>query len=437
MLFIVCYVVILTSCKKEPEVEQRFYPRDSHEVYLKSLQHLGLTNSRLYDKWFAASEDCLDSSVKIKAPFQETFVFNDSEPDAYAYRFDIKRGQKVQLSLFQLEGDTGLVFMDLFRVEVDSTNQLFHLASSDTLKNEIILESNKDQSMILRVQSELLHSALYNLNIIVAPSLEFPVSGKDKKAIGSLFGVPRDAGRRIHEGIDIFARRHTPLISVSDGYVSFAGVKEGSLGGKVIWVKDTLRDIVVYYAHLEDVYVQEDDLLLRGDTIGTVGNSGNAITTYPHLHFGIYGDGAVDPYPYVVKGRSKPSPILAKSQKINEVVRIDNPDGSNRNVYSRGLNRFLSHNQYAKVVGTTSTYYKVLTAQGELTYVFYDHIEDVKRPLSKITIDRSTALLTSPSDIGVSLKTVSTGERIEILAYAEGYYYCRSADGTEGWISRV
>ena len=37
-----------------------------------------------------------------------------------------------------------------------------------------------------------------------------------------------------------------------------------------------------------------------GDTLGFVGNTGNAKTTPPHLHFGIYTrGGAIDPLPFV------------------------------------------------------------------------------------------------------------------------------------------
>jgi murein DD-endopeptidase MepM/ murein hydrolase activator NlpD len=36
-----------------------------------------------------------------------------------------------------------------------------------------------------------------------------------------------------------------------------------------------------------------------GDVLGYVGSSGNARQTPPHLHFGIYERGAVDPWPFV------------------------------------------------------------------------------------------------------------------------------------------
>jgi murein DD-endopeptidase MepM/ murein hydrolase activator NlpD len=42
-----------------------------------------------------------------------------------------------------------------------------------------------------------------------------------------------------------------------------------------------------------------------GDTLGFVGNTGNAITTAPHLHFGIYTRGAFDPFPVVKDNHTK------------------------------------------------------------------------------------------------------------------------------------
>ena len=48
-----------------------------------------------------------------------------------------------------------------------------------------------------------------------APSMAFPVSGHDSRAIKSGFGVPREAGRRTHHGVDIFAPRGTPVLAAT------------------------------------------------------------------------------------------------------------------------------------------------------------------------------------------------------------------------------
>ena len=55
-----------------------------------------------------------------------------------------------------------------------------------------------------------------------------------------------------------------------------------------------------YYAHLDDwdPALAKGEVVDPGTPLGSVGNTGNARTTPPHLHYGIYGrDGAVDPLP--------------------------------------------------------------------------------------------------------------------------------------------
>lgn len=60
---------------------------------------------------------------------------------------------------------------------------------------------------------------------------------------------------------------------------------------------------------------------MMGDTLGLVGNTGNAKTTAPHLHFGIYksGQGAINPLPFV-KLTERPSfQELANASKFLKV----------------------------------------------------------------------------------------------------------------------
>ena len=395
---------------------------------------LGIGDTQLYKNWVDADLRAQSNPVPIKAPFQETFYFDDLETDAYGYEFSIDQGQRTTISITQLRGDLGILFMDLFQIVTDTLQPLRHIASSDTSSNLIIIEHQHAGSVMLRVQPELLRTGVYNLKIQVEPSLAFPVSGGEERDIGSLFGVPRDAGKRVHEGIDIFAKRHTPIVSVSDCKITFAGEKEGSLGGTVIWARDTLRDLTVYYAHLQEVYVEEGDYVQRGDTIGSNGNSGNASTTYPHLHFGIYENGAIDPFPYVVEKRSTPSSILADSKWLNQAVRIDNPDGINRNLYSRRLNQFMSHNEYAKVIGITSTYYKVKKVTGQVSYVFYDHIDPLDRPIQRITLKDEINLYDKPDTDIARSDIIPEGSTLKILARAGAVSFCELQNGAQGWV---
>src|SRR5690606_16676185 len=110
---------------------------------------------------------------------------------------------------------------------------------------------------------------------------------------------PRDGDVRKHEGVDIFSSRGTPVVAASPGWVRRVG--DNRLGGKVVWINNRELGISQYYAHLDSQLVRSGQQVNAGDTIGLVGNTGNAITTAPHLHFGIYksGRGAVNPFPFL------------------------------------------------------------------------------------------------------------------------------------------
>ena len=123
-----------------------------------------------------------------------------------------------------------------------------------------------------------------------------PVAGVLKRNILDTWGAPRSGGRP-HKGVDIFARRGTPVLSATEGIVSRVGTNR--LGGQVINVLGPGRQLH-YYAHL-DRYGSFGPgvIVIAGDTLGYVGNTGNARDTPPHLHYGIYDSerGAVNPWP--------------------------------------------------------------------------------------------------------------------------------------------
>lgn len=107
---------------------------------------------------------------------------------------------------------------------------------------------------------------------------------------------------RTHEGQDVFCKYGDPVLATQSGEIEF---DEGGLGGTVarLYRKD---GSYFYYAHLSGWNTKEfedGDRVEAGDVIGFCGNSGNAITTPPHVHFGWYRatGGARNPMGMLVK----------------------------------------------------------------------------------------------------------------------------------------
>lgn len=125
----------------------------------------------------------------------------------------------------------------------------------------------------------------------------FPVAGHGPENVISVFGDQRGK-TRLHKGIDIKAPRSTAVVAVTDGYIE--RIREGGSGGKQLYLRDA-KGRLFYYAHLEDWRTEEFTAVKAGDVIATVGDTGNAKGTTPHLHFEIMlgkEKKAVDPLKY-------------------------------------------------------------------------------------------------------------------------------------------
>jgi murein DD-endopeptidase MepM/ murein hydrolase activator NlpD len=130
----------------------------------------------------------------------------------------------------------------------------------------------------------------------VPTALPIPVAGVAARQLTDTWGAARGNERR-HEGIDIFAARGTAVLSTTEGIVSSVGTN--NLGGKVVWVVGPGGQRH-YYAHLDEYAdIAVGELVFPGTELGKVGNTGNARGTSPHLHYGIYSNGAINPYPFL------------------------------------------------------------------------------------------------------------------------------------------
>lgn len=86
---------------------------------------------------------------------------------------------------------------------------------------------------------------------------------------------------REHTGVDYAAPIGTPVRTVGDGVVTFAGVQNGY--GKVIFIKHRNGKDSTVYAHLSRIDVKVGDNVAQGEQVGAVGQTG--VATGPHLHF--------------------------------------------------------------------------------------------------------------------------------------------------------
>lgn len=85
---------------------------------------------------------------------------------------------------------------------------------------------------------------------------------------------------RRHLGVDYGAPVGTPVRSVGDGVIDFAGWQNGY--GNVVEVRHA-GDKTTLYAHLSRMDVRKGQRVQQGDRVGAVGMTG--WTTGPHLHF--------------------------------------------------------------------------------------------------------------------------------------------------------
>lgn len=143
-----------------------------------------------------------------------------------------------------------------------------------------------------------------------AGALVVPVRGIPPNGIVPSWGDPRGGGTRAHEGTDIAAPAGTAVVAAASGTVE--KLFESGAGGTTLYVRSPDRRTSFYYAHLGGYApgMREGLRLRAGETIGYVGDTGNAGAGNYHLHFGISrmrpGDGwwqgePVDPYPMLAR----------------------------------------------------------------------------------------------------------------------------------------
>jgi murein DD-endopeptidase MepM/ murein hydrolase activator NlpD len=261
-----------------------YSPRYPHQAESFELALTRLPDDEPARAWIAAADSALLAPQTVELPFLAAGELAATQP-AVGYALSVPAGRRLKVAVKRARDERGDLYVDLFKTSGQRRDRLAGAPPRGDIE-PFFIDVLEAGDYVVRIQSTLGASAGYSVDMSAEPLLAFPVAGVDGRAIWSGFGAERDGGRRAHRGVDIFAARGTAALAATDGWVT--RVETTGVGGKVVWMQPLFGNMRVYYAHLDEQWVEPGDFVLAGHPVGAVGNTGNARTTPPHLHFGVY-----------------------------------------------------------------------------------------------------------------------------------------------------
>lgn len=425
-------LLFLAAC--EPTAVEPPQPA-THDDYRQALAESALAGTLLGRGWLQAADDAVSAPTLLQLPHHEHGVFLPTETRSIGVAFDAVEGQGLHLTLAVSDDSEGRLFADVYFLDLSGDEaRPRHVISFAELEGGV-LPLEVSGRYVLRLQPELLASIDYRLRVELDAALAFPVSGHDRRSVGSVFGDPRDAGRRRHEGIDIFAPRATPVLAVVDGT---AVARRSKLGGKTVWLHGEGKSF--YYAHLDEVGIDGRQRVEAGDVLGFVGNTGNAVTAPPHLHFGVYrrGRGAVDPLPYVVAQTfpTEPQPVEYEpgfATVIAAELNLRPVPGTGRPALDR-----LPRDTPVRIVAATDDWLRVRTAVGNAGWIHRDYQSgygDAESGGERLYRSERAAWILSDIRTGVPVGRVRPESMLQVFAEVPGWQLVGdSAAEPVGWL---
>lgn len=429
--------LLLVGCSRSVTLDHLFDAPTPYEKYRKSLEQAKLDQTALGKDWLEAGKISLHDSLIIELPYQETGYFAPEKPAALCLRYPVQEGQNIYIKISPLSQPNTTYFLDVFEVKSDSSLDQIHAADSLlTLTYEV------EQSgwHAVRIQPELLRGGPFLLDISFQASLSFPVLGINSKAVASFFGDPRDGGKRKHKGIDIFAPKGTPVLAASGGVVG--RVTNNRLGGKVVWLSSLKKGFTQYYAHLDSQVVKPGQRISAGDTLGFVGNTGNARFTPPHLHFSIYkfGKGAVDPFPFIHQLLEEaPQAEEVDPEQIGIPARIKAKRANIRRSPTTQSDIIVSYplHTLVSINGKSGPWYRITLPNAQKGYVHDSLIESIDQPINHVTLTEEDHIYPTLSHQQEGISGALASGHSTVLAEFDSLWYIQASQGFYGWTPKV
>ena len=372
------FSILASSCTKQSI--RIFKSNSAREQYINTLQGSGINETKIGKEWEEKGNTVLSTAPLLDLPFAIQGSFKAKSIEANAWKIILEQGESISIEVNWQPVDSSRLIVDLLESpegkEIES-----ELIQLDSLH----FEADNTGEYVIRIQPELLGEGNYQIVVNGTQTYAvFPVMGKKSAAIQSFWGAERDGGARSHEGVDIFAPRGTPVLAPIAGIVT--AVRDRGLGGKQVWLRDNERNWRLYFAHLDSQTVDELQRVNPGDTLGLVGNTGNARTTAPHLHFGIYQNGAINPLPAIRTDFQTASPLPDQQystmmSSISQANLRDMPNTRSTIITT------LPAKTPVFILGGTADWYQIRTVNGLTGFISKSLISE----LSPISLRESSA----------------------------------------------
>jgi murein DD-endopeptidase MepM/ murein hydrolase activator NlpD len=250
--------------------------------------------------------------VKSRVPEQARLIEENRQKEAQLVALTSKIDKINNKMVELIEFDNKLKVMADLEPGVDNTQFLGIGGPDSTFLDSDYSSENAHKTLVrlmhqsidnldtaISVQTEEKHELykfLENQKSILActPSI-WPAKGWPNDGFGYRKS-PFTGKKEFHQGLDISARKGTPVISPADGYVSFVG-KSNSFGNYI-----TITHGYGYktrYGHLSKTLVTKGQAVKRGEKIALIGSTGRS--TGPHLHYEVHRNNVpVDPKVYLL-----------------------------------------------------------------------------------------------------------------------------------------
>jgi murein DD-endopeptidase MepM/ murein hydrolase activator NlpD len=363
-------IVLLFSCNNQ--TLRIFKSSSARTTYLNTLENSGIGATRIGSEWKHSANEAILKAPQLEVPISIQGSFKSKTIEAKAWKIQLEQGASMNILVHWQALDSSKLIVDIMQGP-----DWKELESFATQSDSVKFEAQKTGQYLLRIQPELLGAGNFQIQISgIATYAVFPVQGKNSKAIQSVWGDVRDGGKRSHEGVDIFAVRGTPVLAPVSGVVT--AVRDRGLGGKQVWVRDPERNWNLYFAHLDSQLVSNLQRVNPGDTLGLVGNTGNARTTAPHLHFGIYQNGAINPFPAIKNDFQQATKL--KEEQVAALMKVNTSQANLRSQPSTksSIISQMKANTPVFVRAATLDWYEVEDAEGNFGFLYKNLLSPIE-----------------------------------------------------------